>query len=237
MDFVVEVAGVRKSFGPIQALRGVDLQVQAGETYGLLGPNGSGKTTLIRAIAGLLRSESGDIQVLGTRMPSREILSQVGYMTQASALYLDLTVQENLEFFATIYGVHSKERVSEVLGLVELTDRASSLAGTLSGGMRQRLSLACALVHKPSLLLLDEPTVGIDPQLRASFWNHFRQLNQDGVTILLSSHVMDEAERCDRLGMMMDGLLIAEGTPAELKQKTGQANLEQAFLLYAGGAR
>jgi ABC-2 type transport system ATP-binding protein len=239
MDIVVEAEALRKHFGPIRAVDGLDLTVHAGEIYGLLGPNGSGKTTLIRLLIGLLKPTSGRAAILGQAMPNKAILSQVGYMTQASALYDDLSVKDNLAFFAEMCGLppaDSRARIAEVLDLVNLQNRAGSLARTLSGGMKQRTSLACALVHHPRLLLLDEPTVGVDPQLRVTFWSYFRQLADSGVTMIVSSHVMDEAERCDRLGFIRDGKLLAEGSAAELRAQAGTTTLEQAFLRFAGEA-
>ena len=235
MDYAVETQGLNKVFGKIAAVRDLALRVVPGETYGLLGPNGSGKSTLIRMLVGLVKPNSGRITVLGRVMPDRNVLADVGYMTQASALYQDLTIRENLDFFGGVYGAGGRERIAELLGLVELSDRADSLVRTLSGGMRQRVSLICALLHRPRLLLLDEPTVGIDPVLRVQFWDYFRRLNGEGVTIIVSSHAMDEAERCDRLGFMREGRLLAEGTPQELRTKGGTASLEQAFLAFAGG--
>jgi len=229
----VESQGLSKRFGQIDALRNVALAVPVGQTYGLLGPNGSGKTTLIRLVAGLLRATAGRLTVLGEPMPSRRILSDIGYMPQTPALYLELTVRENLLFFARIYGAADRARLEEVLELVGLGQRADSLLYTLSGGMRQRTSLACALVHRPRLLLLDEPTVGVDPPLRVAFWQYFRRLNHEGVTILVSSHVMDEAERCDRLVLLRDGRILAEGSAGELRQQAGASTLEEAFLRYA----
>jgi ABC-2 type transport system ATP-binding protein len=239
VDIVVEAEALRKHFGPIRAVDGLDLTVHAGEIYGLLGPNGSGKTTLIRLLIGLLKPTSGRAAILGQAMPNKAILSQVGYMTQASALYDDLSVKDNLAFFAEMCGLppaDSRARIAEVLDLVNLQNRAGSLARTLSGGMKQRTSLACALVHHPRLLLLDEPTVGVDPQLRVTFWSYFRQLADSGVTMIVSSHVMDEAERCDRLGFIRDGKLLAEGSAAELRAQAGTTTLEQAFLRFAGEA-
>ena len=231
---VIETRQLRRHFGPIKAVDGVDLKVPAGETYGLLGPNGCGKTTLIRLLVGLLKPSDGEARVLGRPMPDKAVLSRLGYMTQAEAIYQDLTVWENLLFFSRIYRVASTSQLRQTMELVGLPDRANSIASTLSGGQRRRLSLACALVHHPDLLFLDEPTVGVDPQLRVAFWDHFHELNRQGVTIVVSSHVMDEAERCDRLGLMRQGRLLAEGSAAELREKCGVSTLEEAFLAYAG---
>jgi ABC-2 type transport system ATP-binding protein len=237
MEPVVQTTDLHKHFGPVRAVDGLSLSVRAGEVYGLLGPNGSGKTTLIRLLIGLLKPTAGSVRVLGQAMPDKAILAQVGYMTQGSALYEDLTVRENAAFFAEMCGGASRERVDEVVALVDLQERAGSLVRTLSGGMKQRTSLACALVHRPRLLLLDEPTVGVDPQLRATFWAYFRRLADEGVTLVVSSHVMDEAERCDRLGFMRQGRLLAEGSAAELRSRAGTATLEEAFLHFAQGGQ
>jgi ABC-2 type transport system ATP-binding protein len=230
--FAVDVENVVKSFGTLKALDNVTLRVRQGEIYGLLGPNGAGKTTLIRSIVGLVAPESGTVTVLGRRMPDLDILGRVGYMTQAAALYADLSVEENLRFFAAISGADSN--VDEALKLVELDQRRKSVVATLSGGLKQRCSLACALVHRPRLLLLDEPTVGVDPQLRVQFWDHFRDMAAAGTTIVVSSHVMDEAERCQRLGLIRFGKLLGEGSPNELRAAAGTNNLEEAFLKLSG---
>jgi ABC-2 type transport system ATP-binding protein len=230
--FAVDVDNVVKSFGTVRALDGVTLRVKQGEIYGLLGPNGSGKTTLIRAIVGLVAPDSGTVTVLGHRIPDLDILSQVGYMTQQAALYPDLSVEENVRFFASISG--GDGNVTDALKTVELDQRRNSVVAELSGGMRQRCSLACALVHRPRLLLLDEPTVGVDPQLRVQFWEHFREMAAAGTTIVVSSHVMDEAERCQRLGLIRFGKLLAEGTPDEVRATAGTNNLEEAFLKLSG---
>jgi len=226
--FAVEVDGVVKRFGRQVALDGVDLRVRRGEVYGLLGPNGAGKTTLIRCLVGLVRPDSGTVTVLGRRLPDLAVLARVGYMTQAAALYPDLSVAENLRFFAAISGAPG--HLDDVLRLVDLEERRGSIVSTLSGGMRTRVSLACALVHRPELLLLDEPTVGVDPQLRAQLWDGFRAMTANGTSIVVSSHVMDEAERCDRLGLIRFGRLLAEGTADELRRRAGSDRLEDAFL-------
>jgi ABC-2 type transport system ATP-binding protein len=228
----IRAKGVRKRFGDVAALDGVDLTVPAGTVYALLGPNGSGKTTLIRSLVGLVKADGGELDVLGVRMPQREVLARIGYMTQAPALYLDLTAEENARFFAAVHGGGD---VEAALRFVELWDRRKSVTATLSGGMRTRLSLACTLVHKPDLLLLDEPTVGVDPQLRAQLWTGLRQMAADGATILVSSHVMDEAERADRLGLIRDGRILAEGTVDDLLAMAGTDRLEDAFLRLSGG--
>jgi ABC-2 type transport system ATP-binding protein len=226
--FAVDVEGVVKQFGKQRALDGVTLRVRRGEVYGLLGPNGAGKTTLIRSLVGLVAPEAGTVSVLGQRMPQLEVLAHIGYMTQQAALYPDLSAEENVHFFGAIYG--RVDGVRDALEVVDLWDRRKSVVSTLSGGMRTRCSLACALVHKPDLLLLDEPTVGVDPQLRVQLWDRFRKMAAGGTTIVVSSHVMDEAERCDRLGLIRFGKLLAEGTVPEIKAKAGVARLEDAFL-------
>ena len=231
-SFAVDVENVSKSFGAVKALDGVTLRVRTGEIYGLLGPNGAGKTTLIRAFVGLIAPSGGTVTVLGKRMPDVDVLRQIGYMTQQAALYPGLSVEENVGFFAAINGAEGG--VDDALKLVELDQRRKSVVATLSGGMRQRCSLACALVHKPQLLLLDEPTVGVDPQLRVQFWEEFRRMAAAGTTIIVSSHVMDEAERCQRLGLVQYGKLLAEGSPDEVRAQAGTSNLEEAFLRLAG---
>ena len=230
--YAVDVESLGKTFGPLQALKGVTLRVRPGEIYGLLGPNGAGKTTLIRAIVGLIAPTSGSVTVLGRRLPNLDVLREVGYMTQLAALYPGLSVEENVKFFAAVYGADAGVR--EALEFVDLWDRRRSVVATISGGMKQRCSLACALVHRPKLLLLDEPTVGVDPQLRVQFWDRFREMASAGVTIIVSSHVMDEAERCQRLGLIQYGRLLAEGSPDEVRATAGTRNLEDAFLALAG---
>jgi ABC-2 type transport system ATP-binding protein len=233
-DLAVVAQGVRKRFGPIEALRGLDLSIRVGEIYGLLGPNGSGKTTFIRCVAGLLRPEAGTLTVLETTPRAAVNSGRVGYMTQAPALYADLSVEENLAFFAALENVSDpKQRIEESLRAVDLLDRRRSVVSTLSGGMRTRVSLAATFLNHPSLLLLDEPTVGVDPVLRYQSWERFRRLAAAGITILVSSHVMDEASRCDRLGLIRGGVVLAEGSASELVLRAGTRDLESAFLSLA----
>jgi ABC-2 type transport system ATP-binding protein len=230
----IRAIGLAKGFGPIVAVDDVSFDLAPGRIYGVLGPNGSGKTTLIRLLTGLARPTRGHAEVLGVEMPSRAILAQVGYMTQADGVYPALTAAENVRFFAETYGVRDPSAVRSALELVELDDRARSLTANLSGGQRRRLSLACALVHGPRVLFLDEPTVGVDPLLRVQFWGHFRSLAAAGVTILVSSHVMDEADRCDELLFIRSGRIIARGSGTEIRSRSGTDDLEQAFLQLSG---
>ena len=232
-DPVIQTHALTKRFDRITAVNGLDFQVEEGQTFGILGPNGCGKTTLIRLLLGILPPTSGEATVLGQTVPNRRTRSRVGYMPQATALYEDLTVRENVTFYARLTGSYSSSQVSDVIELANLTDRANDIVSVLSGGMMRRASLACALVHQPALLFLDEPTVGVDPALRVQLWDYFGTLNDRGVSILVSTHIMDEAERCHRLGLMQDGRMLAEGTPSELRQQAGRDTLEQAFLYFA----
>ncbi|MBI2836253.1 MAG: ABC transporter ATP-binding protein [Chloroflexi bacterium] len=236
-DFAVSVNHVTFGFGHREVLKDLSLQIPAGMAFGLLGPNGAGKTTLIRLMVGLLKPKSGDIHVLG-QLLSRKKSALIGYMPQLPSLYNELTVQQNVDFFAHIYRLHDNakraEQVEKVLKLVDLWERRRDAVQNLSGGMKQRASLACAIVHNPPILFLDEPTVGLDPELRVSFWEFFSTLTRQGTTLVISSHTMDDAAHCDRLGFIRDGKVIAEGSPAELRQATGnpEANLEDAFLYF-----
>ena len=206
-------------------LDSLDVDIPSGVTYCLLGPNGSGKTTFIRAVVKLLHLDGGEMSVLGRPVSEVDkIYSQIGYMTQHKALYPDLTVQENMEFYAGLYGLNRQqreERIEELLRMVDLSEHRRRLAGALSGGMYQRLSLACTLIHEPELLLLDEPTVGIDPRLRQTFWEYFDRLASEGKTVLITTHLMDEAEKCQMVGYMRAGRMAAQGTPEEILRLAG----------------
>lgn len=235
-DDPIIVANVVKQFGALRALDDVSFHVVRGETFGMIGPNGSGKTTLIRMLLGLGHVSSGSVRVLGREMPDRRVAREIGYMTQATALYSELSVRENLAFFGGLYGLRGKalhRRIEEIVTLVELGDRVNTPVMTLSGGMRQRVSLACALIHLPRLLFLDEPTVGIDPELRHTFWDYFARLNQQGTTIIVSTHYLDEAARAHRVAMLRFGELLAVDTPDELRRQSGEQDFERAFLYFA----
>ena len=228
----VAVDGLRVRRGGRLVLDGLSLKVARGCVTGLLGPNGAGKTTLIRCIVGVQVVESGTVSVLGEPAGSPQLRARVGYVTQAPSVYGDLTVRENLAYFASILGA-SPGRVEEVVETVGLGEAEGRLVNRLSGGQRARVSLATALVNEPDVLVLDEPTVGLDPVLRRELWEDFHALAAEGRTILVSSHVMDEAARCDDLLLLRNGLLVAALTPGELRERTGLDDLEAAFLRLA----
>lgn len=234
-SFAIDVRGMTKRFGDIIAVNGIDLQVRRGEVYGFLGPNGSGKTTFIRMLCGLLAADAGDGTCLGLDVirESDLIKRQVGYMTQRFSFYEDLSIVENLDFVARMYSVENrKEAVRESIERLGLAGRQKQLAGELSGGWKQRLALAACLIHQPQLLLLDEPTAGVDPKARRDFWEQIRELASQGLTFLITTHYMDEAERCDRLAYLSYGNLLTSGTPAEVIAGAGLTNptLEDVFI-------
>lgn len=225
----VEVRDLRVVRGGREVLAGLDLSVPAGQVVGLLGPSGSGKTTLMRAVVGVQRLAGGTVQVLGRPAGHPSLRREVGYVTQGPSVYADLSVEQNLRYFATLVGV-GREAVERVLGEVDLADRRDSIVDRLSGGQRSRVSLAAAMVGSPGLLVLDEPTVGLDPVLRRDLWDLFGRLARAGTSLLVSSHVMDEATRCDRLVLVRDGAVLADDTLPALLARTGAADAEGAFL-------
>jgi len=229
MASAIEIRDLRVVRGGREVLHGIDLDVEVGAVTGLLGPSGSGKTTLMRTVVGAQIVAAGDVTVLGLAAGTPALRARVGYQTQAPSVYSDLSVLENLSYFAAILGT-GRESVERTIGVVGLTGHERQLAGTLSGGELARLSLATALLNEPELLVLDEPTVGLDPVLRRDLWETFHLLAEAGATLLVSSHVMDEADRCDRLLLLREGSLLAAGSPAELRARTGASDLDAAFL-------
>jgi len=232
-EFVVRADGLLKRFGKRTALDHLDLHVPQGQLYGLAGPNGAGKTTLIRTLCGLLRPNKGEAHLLGWQMPSTRVRSQLGYMPQDFAVYNDLSVIQNLEFFGELYSLRRRqvrERANELLDLVQLSDRRRDRVGSLSGGMRRRVSLAVSLLHKPRLAFLDEPTAGVDPKLRRSFWDYFNQLADQEVTLVVTTHLVEEALRCHVVGFLMAGRMLTQGTPEEILEQTQTTNLDDAFI-------
>lgn len=219
MDETVELRGVKKSFGSVAALQDLDLSVESGEMFALVGPDGAGKTTLLRILAGVLRQDAGEVRVLDRELPHqrREVKRHIGYLSQGFALYGDLSIDENLAFFAEIYGLRDyAARREELLQFTRLAPFRTRLAGRLSGGMKKKLALACALIHRPELILLDEPTTGVDPVSRRDFWVILGELLHDGLSIVVATPYLDEAERCTRVGLLDRGRFLTVGTPRKI---------------------
>jgi ABC-2 type transport system ATP-binding protein len=238
MTTTIMVNEVSKSYGKKVVLNNVSLNVEAGQIYGLIGPSGSGKTTLVKQIVGMDYPSKGDIRVLDTKVPNLGLLQKIGYMAQADALYTDLTGEENLAFFSALFKLKKKkqkERIAYAANLVNLTSELNKRVSAYSGGMKRRLSLAVALIQDPDVLILDEPTVGIDPELRQSIWKELYRLKESGKTILVTTHVMDEAEKCDYLAMLREGEILTSGAPEALKATYGISSLEEVFLSAVGG--
>lgn len=230
-NFAIEIGGLTVTRGGRLVIPGLNLRVPAGQVVGLLGPSGGGKSTVMRAVVGVQRIDGGSVEVLGLPAGHRRLRRRVGYVTQSPSVYGDLTVRENVAHFARLLGVADPQTTADtVVARVGLADHADDLTDELSGGQRSRASLAAALVGDPELLVLDEPTVGLDPALRRDLWGLFHRLAEDGVTLLVSSHVMDEATRCDRLVLLREGVALADDTPARLLERTGAADVEGAFL-------
>lgn len=238
MSQIIRAAQVSKTYGKRMVLNNVNLNIEKGQIYGLIGPSGAGKTTLVKIIVGMEKADTGEVHVLDTKVPDLGLLQNIGYMSQSDALYGELTGKENLSFFASLFLLNKaeqKERIAYAAGLVNLTDELNKKVSAYSGGMKRRLSLATALIQNPGVLILDEPTVGIDPELRFSIWNELRRLkNEEGKTILVTTHVMDEAAKCDVLAMVREGRILANGSPKELLEAYKVNNLEEVFLK-AGG--
>ena len=239
---VIETTNLTKIYkeGQIKAVNDLNLKIERGEIYALIGANGSGKTSTINMFTGSLYPTSGTIKVLDLPIPQkrREAATQIGVAPQEYALYSDLTVEQNIWFFAKLYNMKRpafEARLAELLPILKLDERRKTTVYNLSGGMKRRVSIACALIHNPKIVFFDEATVGIDPVLRAFFWEYFRSLSKDGLTIVLTSHVMDEAERADRIGLMRAGKLIEEGTPAEIKGRHSAATVEDVFVKLSEG--
>lgn len=236
MNLAIETQNLEVRINKSPILSDVSLLVPEGKVVGLLGPSGAGKTTLMRCLVGLQRPNKGSVSVLGMPAGSRSLRSQIGYLTQAPSVYADLTVAENLNYFAAMVGT-PKGQAAEIISGVGLKSEERQLVGTLSGGQRARVSLAVAMLGRPKLLILDEPTVGLDPLLRNVLWEQFHELASRGTTLLVSSHVMDEAERCDELLLLREGRLLAAGTPEELRSQNHARTVEEAFISLVEGTR
>jgi len=235
-NIVVYVNNVDVKYDKSTILNKINLRINKGEIIGLLGPSGAGKTTLVKAIIGMKSVENGEIRVFNEVVPKLDITINMGYMAQSDALYEDLSGIDNVIFFGSIFGMKGKalkERAKEVLSLVDLDKDSNKLVKNYSGGMKRRLSLAIALVHSPKLLILDEPTVGIDPVLRQKFWDEFNRIKANGGTIILTTHVMDEAYKCDKLALIRGGKIIAEGSVNEIIESSRSKDIEEAFLFYS----
>lgn len=231
---IVKVSNVVKKYSNVTILNNINLDVKEGEIIGLIGPSGSGKTTLVKSIMGMVKINSGEVYVLNQKIPNLNVLKDIGYMAQADALYEELTGKENMEFFAKLFKLPKSkvaERMQYTAKLVNLQDDLSKRVSNYSGGMKRRLSLAISLIQDPKLLILDEPTVGIDPKLRFSIWKELKALKDQGKTIIVTTHVIDEAEKCDKLALIRDGAIIADGSVEQLKQKFKVNTVEEIFIM------
>lgn len=234
---IVKVKNITKEVSKIKILDNVSFEIEEGEILGLIGPSGSGKSTFIKSIIGMEKITSGEVFILGNKIPNRNILQSIGYMAQSDALYEDLTGKENLEFFAEIFSINKYEinkRIEYVSNLVNMQNDLNKKVKYYSGGMKRRLSLAISLIQDPKILILDEPTVGIDPKLRLSIWNELNKLKLNGKSIIITTHVMDEAQRCDKLALIRNGKIIANGTPSKLKDEFKVGTIEDIFLKIGG---
>jgi ABC-2 type transport system ATP-binding protein len=234
MNNSISIEQVSKSFGKKVVLHDVNLHITEGQIYGLIGPSGAGKTVLVKMIMGMAKPDYGTIYILNKKVPNLQLLQEIGYMAQSDALYSELTGEENLTFFASLYKLKKseiKDRIAYAADLVRLTNELTKKVSVYSGGMKRRLSLAIALIQNPKILILDEPTVGIDPELRITIWNELLRLkNEEGKTIIVTTHVMDEAERCDYIAMVRDGSILTSGTPQDLKAQYGVNTFDEVFI-------
>lgn len=232
---VVKVENVKKSYSKTVILDHITLEVESSQILGLIGPSGAGKTTLVKVILGMEKVDEGNVEIFNTKIPNLKLLDSIGYMAQSDALYEELTGRENLEFFGSIYGLKKdklRERIEYTSALVDLKEHLNKRVSKYSGGMKRRLSLALALLQDPKVLVLDEPTVGIDPKLRYSIWQELKKLKEAGKTIIVTTHVMDEAEKCDKLALINNGKVLAMGSSEELKEDFKAASIEEIFLMY-----
>lgn len=228
---MIEVKNLQQTFGRTTVLQNIDFSIKKGEIVGLLGPSGSGKTTLIKTLIGMLKPSKGEVFVLGTKQPSLKPMKDIGYMAQSDALYEELSAKANLAYFGRLYGLHGKrlkKQIHACLSFVDLDKEAKKPVRKYSGGMKRRLSLAISLIHQPQLIFLDEPTVGVDPTLKRTFWDEFDHLRNQGISFIISTHVMDEADRCDRILLINHSNLLDAGTPDKIKETYG--SIEEAFL-------
>lgn len=235
----IVINSVSKAFKDKSVLHEIDFDMDAGRIYGFIGPSGAGKTTLVRMIAGIETPTAGSIYVMDKLVPDISLLNRIGFMAQSDALYLELTGKENLEFYSALFTMKrriAQERIQYVARVVGLTQDLPKKVSQYSGGMKRRLSLAIALLHNPDILILDEPTVGIDPELRQTIWNELNKLKSNGKLILITTHVMDEAERCDYIAMIKDGTILAQGTPAHLKKDYRAQSFDEVFIKAGKGA-
>jgi len=237
-DACIRMEHVNKFFGKKQILSDVCIAVPCGSIYGLLGPSGCGKTTTVKIMSGILEATDGETYVLGEKMPQLALMNRIGYMAQSDALYMTLSARENLAFFGQVYGMKGKllkERAEAAMEVVGLSGEMEKPVNAFSGGMKRRLSLAMAILHQPPVLILDEPTVGIDPLLRQNIWKTLYAMAEQGTTIMVTTHVMDEAEKCTTLAMMREGRLIAHGSPTQIIADSGKKSLEEAFIYFGRG--
>jgi len=233
LGMIIQVNGASKRFGKKSVLEDIHLNIGTSKIYGLIGPSGAGKTTLVKLIVGMNQADKGSIKVLGKQVPDLSLLQNIGYMAQSDALYTELTGMENLRFFASLYKMDKetqKQRIAYTAGLVNLESDLGKKVSTYSGGMKRRLSLAIALIQDPEIIILDEPTVGIDPELRVTVWDELLRLKDNGKTIIVTTHVMSEAERCDMVSMVRDGGILEHGSPDALKERYQTDNLDDVFL-------